>query len=180
MDVTDPVAASIEDSEHSPPVADVLGDDVTDRLVAVIKAAFPHRNFPDGPYRRTAEHIVSLVSDDAYQSMQLAQGLAGLDAVREVPFEQLTGDEALEVLRGIEHTAFFALVRSTTVTFMYSDREVWSVVGYEGESSHLGGYVDRGFDDLDWLPDPRIEESDEEFVSGEFRNGTLDAGGVPA
>lgn len=45
-----------------------------------------------------------------------------------------------------------------TVVFTYSDREVWTVLGCEGESSDKGGYVDRGFDDLDWLPDPRIEE----------------------
>ena len=67
-------------------------------------------------------------------------------------------------LRGIERTAFFTLVRSTTVAFMYSDRELWAVVGYEGESSDQGGYVDRGFDDLDWLPDPRIEEYSAEGV----------------
>jgi hypothetical protein len=34
---------------------------------------------------------------------------------------------------------------------------VWDAVGYEGPSVHKGGYVNRGFDDLDWLPDPRIE-----------------------
>jgi hypothetical protein len=41
---------------------------------------------------------------------------------------------------------------------MYSDREVWQVLGYEGESYDKGGYLHRGFDDLDWLPTPRIEE----------------------
>jgi hypothetical protein len=163
--VTDPAAVAVE-AASQPPAAPspVLPDDVVDRLVRVIKVAFPHRAVPDGPYRRTAEHIVSLVSGNAFQTAQLAQGLAGLDAVRGVPFAELASEDAYAALRGIERTAFFTLVRSTTVAFMYSDRELWAVVGYEGESSDRGGYLDRGFDDLDWLPDPRIEEYSAEGV----------------
>jgi len=40
------------------------------------------------------------------------------------------------------------------VRFLYDDVEVWQAFGYEGASAHLGGYVNRGFNDLDWLPDP--------------------------
>ena len=41
---------------------------------------------------------------------------------------------------------------------LYNDKEVWDVLGYEGASFDKGGYVNRGFNDLDWLPEPRIEE----------------------
>jgi hypothetical protein len=51
-------------------------------------------------------------------------------------------------------------VRSTAIVALYDDKEVWGLLGYEGSSYEHGGYVDRGFDDLDWLPDPRIEEFD--------------------
>ena len=44
---------------------------------------------------------------------------------------------------------------------LYSDPEVWELLGYEGPSFDKGGYIDRGFDDLDWLPDPRIEHLEE-------------------
>ena len=157
--MTDPVSASVEAAER-PHVAPspLLPDDALQRLVRVLKVAFPHKGFPDGPYERTAEHIIVTVSGNAFQTAQLGQGLLGLDALRDRPFADLEPDEALAVLEEIAHTPFFALVRSTTVVFMYSDREVWRVLGYEGESSDKGGYVDRGFDDLGWLPDPRIEE----------------------
>ncbi len=157
--MTDPVSASIE-AEGRPhvPQSSLLPEDAVQRLVSVLKAAFPHRGFPDGPYERTAEHIIVTVSGNAFQTAQLGQGLVGLDAMRDAPFADLEPAEALAVLEEISHTPFFALVRSTTVVFMYSDREVWQVLGYEGESSDKGGYVDRGFDDLDWLPEPRIEE----------------------
>jgi hypothetical protein len=157
--MTDPVSASVEAASrpHVPP-SPLLPDDAQSRLVRVIKAAFPHRAFPDGPYERTAEHIIVTVSGNALQTAQLGQGLLSLDALRDRPFAELGADEQLEVLRSIERTPFFQLVRSTTVTTMYSDREVWQVLGYEGESSDQGGYLHRGFDDLDWLPTPRIEE----------------------
>ena len=157
--MTDPVSASVEAAErpHVPP-SPLLPDDAQARLVRVLKVAFPHRGMPDGPYERTAEHILVTVSGNAFSTAQLGQGLVSLDACRDRPFAELAPDEALSVLQEIAQTPFFALVRSTTVVFLYSDREVWQVLGYEGESSDKGGYLHRGFDDLDWLPDPRIEE----------------------
>ena len=53
----------------------------------------------------------------------------------------------------------------TTGSFQFAshrtgdDPEVWSLLGYEGPSFEHGGYLRRGFDDLDWLPDPRVEEA---------------------
>jgi hypothetical protein len=37
---------------------------------------------------------------------------------------------------------------------------VWAALGYEGSSYDKGGYINRGFNDLNWLPEPRIEEYD--------------------
>ena len=157
--MTDPVSAAIDADGHAHDApSNLLPDDAAARLVRMIKVAFPHRGFPDGPYERTADHIIATAATSAFQTAQLGQGLVSLDALRDKPFAELDGAEALAVLEEIQHTPFFQLVRSTTVVFMYSDRDVWEVLGYEGESSDKGGYVDRGFDDLDWLPDPRIEE----------------------
>lgn len=157
--MTDPVSAAIdaEGHDHAPP-SSLLPDDAQQRLVGVIRAAFPHRDFPDGPYERTGEHIIATAAASPFQTAQLGQGLVSLDALRDKPFAELDAAEQLSVLEQVQHTAFFQLVRSMTVVFMYSDRDVWQVLGYEGESSDKGGYLHRGFDDLDWLPDPRIEE----------------------
>ncbi len=157
--MTDPVSASLEAAEHHHDApSSLLPADAVARLIRVIKVAFPHRGIPDGPYARTAEHIIVTAATSPFQTAQLGQGLVSLDALRDRPFADLDPEQALAVLQEVQHTPFFQLVRSTTVVFMYSDREVWAVLGYEGESSDKGGYVDRGFDDLDWLPDPRIEE----------------------
>ena len=48
-------------------------------------------------------------------------------------------------------------MRSTAVVEIYSDPQTWKLLGYEGPSFAQGGYIDRGFNDLDWLPDPEQE-----------------------
>ena len=38
------------------------------------------------------------------------------------------------------------------MTTLYNDPQVWEKLGYEGPSAEQGGYLSRGFDDIDWLP----------------------------
>jgi len=127
-------------------------------LTAMVRAMFPHANFPDGPYARTAAAIVDAAQNDVRMGAQLAQGMRLLDVAGGAPFAQLDAETAGAVLRGMSGTAFFEAVRSQTVLTLYNDPEVWSLLGYEGPSFEQGGYLHRGFADLDWLPDPRVEE----------------------
>ena len=101
-------------------------------LIRLIQRAFPHATFPEGPYARTADVILAHADD------------ATADAI---------------VAKATD-APFFALVRATTVVTLYNDAEVWKLIGYEGASFDQGGYLHRGFDDLDWLPDPRTAEYD--------------------
>jgi hypothetical protein len=39
------------------------------------------------------------------------------------------------------------------VVGIYNNPEVWPIFGYEGESAAMGGYINRGFDDISWLKD---------------------------
>jgi hypothetical protein len=128
-------------------------------LTLMVRTMFPHANFPDGPYERTAAAIVEAAQDDLRMRAQLEQGMRELDVAGGAPFAQLEPDAALAVLRGMSGTAFFEAVRSNTILTLYNDPEVWSLLGYEGPSFDQGGYLQRGFADLDWLPDPRVEEA---------------------
>ncbi len=56
------------------------------------------------------------------------------------------------LLRGIEHTKFFRTLRSDLVVSLYNQPEIWPKFGYEGSSAEHGGYLARGFDDINWLP----------------------------
>ncbi len=42
--------------------------------------------------------------------------------------------------------------RGDLVVSLYNQKEVWPKFGYEGSSAEHGGYITRGFADIDWLP----------------------------
>ncbi|ALE73921.1 hypothetical protein AD006_21995 [Pseudonocardia sp. EC080610-09] len=126
-------------------------------LTRVVYAAFPHRTFPVGPYQRAADAVIEQAATDPRMLAQLVQGLGELDAQRDVPFAELDLDTAAAVLRGADGSPFVTAIVDSAIVTLYSDPEVWELLGYEGPSFDRGGYVDRGFDDLDWLPEPRIE-----------------------
>jgi hypothetical protein len=128
-------------------------------LTDMVRAMFPHQSFPDGPYERCAQAILDATQEDLRFRTQLDQGLRDLDTIGGAPFAKLDDAARLELLRGISATEFFEGVRSRVITSLYDDREVWALLGYEGPSFAQGGYAERGFGDLDWLPDPRVEEA---------------------
>jgi len=137
---------------------------LTDRartvLIRVVRVAFPHSRVPDGPYERTADIILKEAAASNWFRVSLTQGLNSLDSLAGGDFCSLDDDSAYKVLKRIEGTDFFGFIRRTTVLNLYDDPAVWEVLGWEGSSFDKGGYLNRGFNDLNWLPEPRIEEYD--------------------
>ena len=129
-------------------------------LIRVIRVAFPHPSFPDGPYERTADTILREAEDSTWFRVALTQGLLTLGHLAGGDFRDLNDEDATKVLRRIETTEFFGFIRRTTVLNLYDNEDVWEVLGYEGPSFDKGGYINRGFNDLDWLPEARIESYD--------------------
>lgn len=135
----------------------VAGSSDKDRklLDKMVRTLYPHNTFPNGPYDRTTEDVINKGNADAGKMLMMRDGLK--DLVKN-SFGDLNFNEATKYLKSIEGSAFFNHVRGTSVVTLYNDKEVWDVLGYEGASFDKGGYVNRGFNDLDWLPEPRIEE----------------------
>jgi hypothetical protein len=121
----------------------------------VARAMYPHDALPDEAYEKVVRQIEADARANAAIQATIEQGIAELD--EPAPFKELDADAQLEALRRAEDGEYFNLVRSTAVVELYDNPLVWKALGYEGPSVHLGGYVDRGFDDLDWLPDPPVE-----------------------
>lgn len=127
-------------------------------LVRLLRAAYPHPSFPDGPFERTAEAVIAKAGENTWDGLALGVGLDSLNARAGGDFAGLSDDVAEKVLREIAEAPFFRMIRSVAVVAIYDDHETWELLGYEGPSFDKGGYLHRGFDDLDWLPAPRIEE----------------------
>jgi hypothetical protein len=121
-------------------------------ITAAARTVYPHDALPDDVYARVADKLAEAAREDSGTARMIEDGVSAVNGGR--PFAELSADEQLETLKGIESSDFFELVRSTAVVEVYSDQRTWQLVGYEGPSFGKGGYINRGFNDLDWLPDP--------------------------
>lgn len=65
--------------------------------------------------------------------------------------KQHTSRSMAAVLKRLEGTRHFDVLWMTTVRQACRDQTLWSRIGYQGSSIEHGGYIDRGFDDIDWL-----------------------------
>jgi hypothetical protein len=130
-------------------MAEPLSEHELETTLRVTRVMFPHDMLPDLAYAKVVEALEP-------ESETVAQGVAALDEDG-TPFLDLDDDAALARLSATEGSDFFELVKATAVVELYDNPLVWKAFGYEGPSVHLGGYINRGFDDLDWLPDPPIE-----------------------
>lgn len=59
--------------------------------------------------------------------------------------------DRVNILRSMEDSPFFQTIRGGLVTGLYNQKAVWPLFGYEGESFSKGGYIERGFDDINWI-----------------------------
>lgn len=120
-------------------------------LIRMARDIYPHDRIPD-------EYYVIAVKgyDTAENAPGVEAGIAGLNAAAQgaghadymsIGWE----DDRVALLRAMEDSAFFQQIRGGLVTGLYNQKAVWPIFGYEGESFSLGGYLNRGFDDINWL-----------------------------
>lgn len=120
-------------------------------LVQMARDIYPHDRLGDRYY------AAAVKAHDTEDSAEMIEaGVASLDTLAVGaghPSYVETGWEIdrVALLRQIEKTPFFQAVRGGLVVGLYNQKEVWPAFGYEGESFSQGGYLDRGFDDIDWL-----------------------------
>lgn len=127
----------------------------TETLVKMARDLYPHDRVADAFYRKAVASIDHAVSEGTTTSL-LADGIGQLDAaaikLKGKTYAALV-DEAdrVTVLKAIETTEFFKTMRGSLVTALYNQPDLWIKLGYEGPSFDKGGYLQRGFNDLDWL-----------------------------
>ena len=61
-------------------------------------------------------------------------------------------DDKLGVMEALQDEAFFGQLLNAAIDAVYQDPAVYRRLGYEGSAIEFGGYLNRGFDDIDWLP----------------------------
>ncbi len=126
-------------------------------LVKMARDLYPHDRLSDIYYQNAVAKIAGDLAKDPATKDLLKAGVAALNAaavkLHGKPYDKLTAEaDRVSVLKAIEKTPFFGAVRSGMITALYNQPAVWTKLGYEGASAEKGGYLHRGFDDLDWLP----------------------------
>jgi hypothetical protein len=133
---------------------------VAETVQRMARVLYPHDALPDDVYARVSRKTAEASADDEEIARMIVEGVGSLDDQGDGDFAHRSAEQQLAAVKAIEGSPFFALVRSTAVVEIYSDERTWKLLGYEGPSFDKGGYINRGFDDLDWLPDPDPREED--------------------
>jgi hypothetical protein len=125
--------------------------ELVEQLVSVYRTMFPHDDVPDEFY----EHVVRKLDDKAAQNRDLprffSDGIEALNDLAGCAWTSLSEEARLGALRQAEQTSFFQTLRSDFVVYFYSNPAIWPRFGYEGPCNDRGGYLHRGFNDIDWI-----------------------------
>ena len=140
-----------------------LGEHEGQTLLAVTRRLYPHKTLSDMYYAGVVGALDAEAKGNGETAELLKTGVAALDQARGIAWLELSEGNQLETLKERQDTAFFQKVRGTTVVALYNNPLVWRHFGYEGASYDFGGYIDRGFDDLNWLARPDLEASPAKF-----------------
>jgi hypothetical protein len=133
-----------------------LGADIGKALIRIARDVFPHDKLPDKYYAVAVAAYDGASAKDSKLKSLLTEGVTALDAsataahgkrYAEVPEEA----RRVALLKAIEATPFFQRIKGDLVFGLYNNKEVWPLLGYEGSSVEKGGYLNRGFNDINWL-----------------------------
>ncbi|MDO9418202.1 gluconate 2-dehydrogenase subunit 3 family protein [Pararhizobium sp.] len=133
--------------------ASVLKPETMATLIQLARDIYPHDNLADKYYAIAVKGHDAKAGKDAAHKDLIEKGIAELDAKAGAGGYRGLGweDDRVALLRDIETTPFFQAVRGDLVVSLYNQQEVWPIFGYEGESYSKGGYIARGFNDIEWL-----------------------------
>lgn len=126
-------------------------------LLQMCRVLYPHDTLDDAAYALVVKDL-DVAADDPATRKLLTEGVADLDAAGDDSFIAADADARLARIKAIEGTPFFSTVRSTEVVSLYSSALAYAHFGYPGPQGDAG-YLHRGFNDLDWLPDPSEKAS---------------------
>jgi len=122
-------------------------------LIQMARDIYPHDQVPDKYYAIAVKSHDELAAKDPAHKELIEKGIADLD--QKVGAGGYSGvgweEERVKLLQAVEDTPFFQAIRGGLVVGLYNQKEVWPIFGYEGESYSKGGYIERGFADIEWL-----------------------------
>ncbi len=119
-------------------------------LASVAYDILPYTELPPELYVKAAQQILDL------KDSTVPDGLKKLRAASHgTAWKDVAGTERIAILTSLQDSPFFAVVRATTLQVLLREPATFAVVGYGGSTIRYGGYINRGFNDISWLPASR-------------------------
>ena len=133
-----------------------LDADTFATLVQMSRDTYPHERLEDKFYAAAVSGLDSAAKDDAALKTMLTDGVAALNKaaidLKAASYASMSSeDDRIALLKSMEADPFFQKIRGNLVTGIYNNKEAWPLFGYEGASADKGGYIERGFNDINWL-----------------------------
>jgi len=124
-------------------------------LMAMVRTILPHDKLDDLAYAQVVKAVDEQAHSDSKFAALIKGGLHELGS----DFSKNAESQRVETLKKIESGEFFQSMRQKSVQILYATTFAYSYFGYQGEAFSKGGYLLRGFNDLDWLPEVPEENS---------------------
>lgn len=129
------------------------GDGHAEELTRMARLLFPHDAIADAVYAEVIDSILTDAADDASMLGLLNEAVSALNNAQGGDWFEASEDRQIAAMQAVEGEAFFAAILGNVQARFYNHPKVWEYMKYPGSSVEFGGYIDRGFDDIDWLPE---------------------------
>ena len=123
-------------------------------LTRLARLLFPHGALAESVYDDVVARALAMTAADPAAKDLLPSAEQALNA-QVAGSDWYAADEQaqLAAMKALQDEAFFPAARNLFMFTLYTHEECWKAIGKPGSSREYGGYLERGFDDIDWLPD---------------------------
>ena len=128
-------------------------------ILQVTRHILPHKTLDDAVYALVVKDLDKAAAGDAAVATLLNGGVASLNKQAGGNWLALSQEKQFALVEKMSDTEFFEKIRGTAIVALYNNEMAWAHFGYEGPSWPKGGYLNRGFQDLEWLPTPPADAS---------------------
>ncbi|MBV1790171.1 twin-arginine translocation signal domain-containing protein [Marinobacterium sp. D7] len=136
--------------------AAAVGEHASATLMRMARDIYPHDTLDDKYYAAVLTPLAEKANSDAELKKLLSDGVRELDSRCDKLFartylELESEPDRVLVLRAMEDGAFFQRIKGDLMMGIYNNPELWPRFGYGGSAWEKGGYINRGYDKIDWL-----------------------------
>jgi hypothetical protein len=116
-------------------------------LAGIAYDVLPYAELPWELYVQTARQILASNNTDVVRGLQQLR-----HSIPKARWQDVKESGRVALLTSVQDTPFFHVLRATTLQVLLREPATFAIVGYGGPSIQYGGYLNRGFNDIHWLP----------------------------